>query len=470
VNYKKVISELLDSPDGRAALAQRLNLGFVEDAPDLPSPAKVCILIPSHRGVPRKVEDALKEMVAYTRQFCQVAGPYVELGSLVHEARNRLLSKAWRSSSQFTHFLFVDDDMVPPPDALVKLLRREKSLVGGLYVTRAKTPTPVALTLDPQGQMRPLPSFTPGELVEVEGMGAGLMLVSRECVQAVADYFITAQWEQKALGIAPSVAIDLCQLRGDRWQELKEALWFRFLPSPSGTEFGEDVSFCIAARDAGHVPYVDTDVVAGHLGEYVYTLKDIQQGSRKVGGGPVEFVTEEIAEPSAWCPDAKLWRAFDTMSAEVEVLEFLAACVRVLKPKLVIDTGSFEGWSATYMGRALKENGRGRLITVEIDPELHAKTVARIKAQGLEQVVECRLGSSLDIEGVEPVGLLFSDSAIEIRMQELEHFRPRLSSGSLVAVHDVMVAPQLLEGLKGLDWLTTLALPTPRGLAIGMLR
>jgi hypothetical protein len=39
---------------------------------------------------------------------------------------------------------------------------------------------------------------------------------------------------------------------------------------------GEDVQFCVRARDSGHTPYVDMGLIAGHIGNRVYGPKNTE--------------------------------------------------------------------------------------------------------------------------------------------------------------------------------------------------
>lgn len=181
----------------------------------------------------------------------------------------------------------------------------------------------------------------------------------------------------------------------------------------------------------------------------------------------------ELADVTFECPEPSLWQCFDEQSAEVEVLEFMYSLVRALKPKLVVETGSCRGLSACYIGKALRDNKRGKLITCEIDPKYHEMTRELItKARLLEQV-ECVLSSSLDLDIAvdQPIDLLFSDSMPNIRMKELEKFDANLSTQSLIAIHDVNSGfhAQLRETVLKQDKdrkLSVVLLPTPRGLAL----
>jgi predicted O-methyltransferase YrrM len=179
----------------------------------------------------------------------------------------------------------------------------------------------------------------------------------------------------------------------------------------------------------------------------------------------------EVSLPTKECPEPFLWHCYDPMTAEVEVLDFIAQLIKTVKPKVVVETGSYCGVGACYIGKALKENMRGKLITCEIVPELHAKTVELVDRAGMKEVVDCRLTSSLDLEINEPIDILFSDSLPEIRVKEIDRFWDRLSTNALIVVHDVNSGAHhaLRERILQLDRdgrLSVTMLPTPRGLAI----
>src|SRR3990167_7989976 len=64
------------------------------------------------------------------------------------------------------------------------------------------------------------------------------------------------------------------------------------------------------------------------------------------------------------------FKMFNSAGTEVEISEFLYSLVRILKPKLVLETGTHKGISSTYIGQALRDNNRGgKLITCEIFQE-----------------------------------------------------------------------------------------------------
>src|SRR5437588_7255509 len=58
-----------------------------------------------------------------------------------------------------------------------------------------------------------------------------------------------------------------------------------------------------------------------------------------------EVSQPEYHKATAECPNPERWSMYDSMTAEVEVLEFLRSLVTTTKPKLVVETGTFMGVS-----------------------------------------------------------------------------------------------------------------------------
>ena len=67
----------------------------------------------------------------------------------------------------------------------------------------------------------------------------------------------------------------------------------------------------------------------------------------------------EYHRPTPECPHPERWSMYDSMTAEVEVLEFLRTLVTTIKPNLVVETGTFMGVSTLWIAEALRLNGLG---------------------------------------------------------------------------------------------------------------
>ena len=77
----------------------------------------------------------------------------------------------------------------------------------------------------------------------------------------------------------------------------------------------------------------------------------------------------EYHRPTPECPHPERWSMYDSMTAEVEVLEFLRTLVTTIKPNLVVETGTFMGISTLWIAEALRLNGFGRIISPRIRSE-----------------------------------------------------------------------------------------------------
>jgi len=176
------------------------------------------------------------------------------------------------------------------------------------------------------------------------------------------------------------------------------------------------------------------------------------------------------------CPEPERWSMIDSMTAEVEVLEFIATLVTTIKPRLVVETGSFLGVSTEWIARGLERNGPaadgtdGKVITCEFDTVVYAKAKERVEASPLRRFIDLRNESSLEMQVNGTIDLLFSDSDIQIRAAEVKRFLPQMNPNGVILMHDasshleVVRAAALMLEEEGL--ISVVLLPTPRGLVI----
>jgi len=174
------------------------------------------------------------------------------------------------------------------------------------------------------------------------------------------------------------------------------------------------------------------------------------------------------------CPHPQRWSMFDSMTAEVEVLEFLRTVVTTIKPELVVETGTFSGISTLWIAEGLKANGRGKVISCEADPKVYAAAKQRIDSSGLEQWIELRQQSSLEMKIAGTIDLFFSDSDLPVREQEVRRFLPQISPYGLILMHDasshLKVVRQATLKLESEGLISAVLLATPRGLVVAQKR
>ncbi len=182
----------------------------------------------------------------------------------------------------------------------------------------------------------------------------------------------------------------------------------------------------------------------------------------------------EYHRPTPECPHPERWSMYDSMTAEVEVLEFLRTVVTTIKPELVVETGTFSGISTLWIAEALQANGRGKVITCEFDPLVYADAKQRIQSSGLFEWIDCRNESSLELKVEGTIDLLFSDSDMQVREQEVRRFLPQMNPYGLILMHDasshLKQVRQAALKLEAEGLISVVLLPTPRGLVVAQKR
>jgi hypothetical protein len=216
-------------------------------------------------GLPRYGPVAPEWLYAYDR-LCKP--PYRELSvarSPVHVARNLIVTETLRDYPAASHLLFLDDDVIPEPDALERLLAHDVPVVSGMYCERAAPHRPVAYRLGHDGEQERhvvLTRFCPG-LQVVDAVGVGCLLVNLDVYRA-----------------------------------LEPSSWFDFADG-----LGEDLYFCRQLRRAGIPILLDGDVLCGHLTLAAVSLRDFQRYEQD---GQITFDGPEIRAlsqtPRPWRP------------------------------------------------------------------------------------------------------------------------------------------------------------------------
>jgi hypothetical protein len=219
---------------------------------------KIALCIPCHGDTKAKFTQCLAAMIAHT------LGARIEMGgepvkiefetfivscSLLPESRNRLVAEAihWEAD----YMLWMDADHVFPCDALLRLLSRNKLVVGCNYARRFNPTSPTASKYGTDNEadlVWTTEEKARGDVVEeVAHLGLGLCLV---------DMRTYAILEAKAT------------------EEGKEHFWplFRMDPTEDGIRFiGEDVHYFKMIREAG-IPVFCDHALSWELGHEFGTL------------------------------------------------------------------------------------------------------------------------------------------------------------------------------------------------------
>lgn len=170
--------------------------------------------------------------------------------SLIYDARNQLAEMAIQSGAD--RILWLDSDVVFSPDLLKRLsadLDEGREFVSALIFTRKLPIKPLIYKkLGYRKNGREYIPFTEtmydypaGDIFPIEASGMGAVLMTTELVERIYDKYG-----------AP------------------------FAPQPG---FGEDLSFCIRARDIGAELYCDSRINVGHAGQMIITEDIYKRGS-----------------------------------------------------------------------------------------------------------------------------------------------------------------------------------------------
>lgn len=151
---------------------------------------------------------------------------------VIHWARNDLAKQAKGKLNEytgkpFTHILWLDDDHVFNPDMALYLANNgDKDVVSALYYGRTKPLPVVYVKDDTPDKYKHYPLIeVPRSLIEVDAIGFGA-----------------------------------CLMRADVLEKVPEP-WFDF------NRAGEDIYFCVHAKEAGVKIYCDGSYILGHIGD-----------------------------------------------------------------------------------------------------------------------------------------------------------------------------------------------------------
>lgn len=175
------------------------------------------------------------------------------------------------------------------------------------------------------------------------------------------------------------------------------------------------------------------------------------------------------------CVNPNAWSCWTRMGVEVEVANFLVALVLLLKPDVILETGTHLGVSTNALGAACRAMGKGHVWTLEPDEGciLVAKEVC-LKA-GVSPFVTFIQGESVEQMIAEhslsgKIGFAFVDCGEPMRRrgEVAGLIEQHMKDHGVIAIHDTSEAwDKWGDGLRtSLMGYGLIHLPTPRGLTL----
>lgn len=175
------------------------------------------------------------------------------------------------------YIFFVDDDVIPPMNAIEKLYSHNKDIVAGLYFSRREPFFPQIYETtkvegkEQTGRYDAIFDIPQDQLIEVDACGFGCILIKKEVFDKL------------------------------------ETPFFQFIP---GTEkqlqVSEDYYFCKKAKDAGYKIYCDTSIKCKHIGT-TFIGEEYWEASKE----RINKMKEQMGEEKFEEYKQKFWDYFD---------------------------------------------------------------------------------------------------------------------------------------------------------------
>lgn len=176
-----------------------------------------------------------------------------------------------------------------------------------------------------------------------------------------------------------------------------------------------------------------------------------------------------VPEDVRWRPHPKcgkphaLWSAPDKDATEIEVTAFIAALVRLLKPAVVVETGTYRGHTTSAIAEALAANTTGRITSYETDRERSVGAYIALR-EHVDAGRVTLINETLTAQNCpRHVELAFLDSAMNTRQADMNTVWPNVTPGGIALVHDA--SPDRPPGrVRPPDRFAMFDFATPRGL------
>lgn len=125
--------------------------------------------------------------------------------------------------------------------------------------------------------------------------------------------------------------------------------------------------------------------------------------------------------------------------------KFLEMIVQMMKPLRILEIGTFTGYSAIAMAKGLPENGK--IITLEVNPEMEIFIRKFINKSGLENKIELLIGDAVELipKMEEQFGLVFIDADKEQYIDYYNLSMEKLRPGGFILADNVLWSGKVLE-------------------------
>lgn len=124
---------------------------------------------------------------------------------------------------------------------------------------------------------------------------------------------------------------------------------------------------------------------------------------------------------------------------------FLSFIAKVYQPSLILEIGTYTGYSALCMAEGLKAGGR--LITIDVNEELETFTRSFFDRSAYKEQIDYRIAdAAVEIPGIEgPIDLVFIDADKRNYALYFDLVIDKMRSGGLILVDNVLWSGKIIE-------------------------
>lgn len=205
-------------------------------------PTQVSLCVPCRDMIHSAFAFDLAKLIQYSQSNGIDVVPHFCMGTLIVNQRDQLANMTIEAGS--SHALWLDSDMMFPPDTVARLLSHDTDIVAGNYVTRQYPHKTVAYSKLHDWRSY-LINDTASDLIEVAAVGMGCMMVKTAVMQ-----------------------------------QMKKPLFQTVWIEASQDHMGEDFYFCQQAKALGYKILIDTVLSdkLSHLGTFAFTHDLVKPG------------------------------------------------------------------------------------------------------------------------------------------------------------------------------------------------
>jgi len=118
---------------------------------------------------------------------------------------------------------------------------------------------------------------------------------------------------------------------------------------------------------------------------------------------------------------------------------------KMIKPKYILEIGTFTGYSAICLAEGLQENGR--LITLDINEEFEDIAKLYFKESGMEHLIDMRIGNAAHLIPAlkEEFDIVFIDADKENYSTYFDLVIDKVSPGGIIIADNVLWSGKVVE-------------------------